>query len=184
MAKTRRTEILKAAYDLMGNEGLEAVHARTVAAQLGINHATVHYYFPKRVDLLIGICDFAIEQLRSDRAKFHQGLSTDDELLEAELALAEAYCKKTSRFAKVLAALYAASVSEPQVKKSLKLIWKEWSVTNQTLVEKVAIKPGSPYADGELLTATLFGFALTSHLTDGKFDAKAKIDDVFASMFE
>lgn len=182
--KTRRSEILKASYDLMGTEGLEAVHARTVAARLNINHATVHYYFPKRVDLLVGIAEFAVDQLRTDRSKFNEGLTAAADQLEAELALGEAYCKKSSRFAKVLAGLYAASVGEPTLKKSLKILWKEWSDTLVTLSESAKIKKSSPYADGELLAATLFGFALTSHLTDAKFDAKSKIDLVFASMFE
>ncbi len=182
--KARRSEIMKSAYDLMGTEGLEAVHARTVAAQLGINHATVHYYFPKRTDLLVGIAEFATDQLKSDRLRFHEGLSTDAEILEAELALAEAYCKKTSRFAKVLIGLYAASVGDSALKKQLKSLYQEWIATMVALTPKAKVNKNSPYNDGELLAATLFGFAATSHLTDGKFDAKTKIDSVFASMFE
>ncbi len=167
----------------MGLNGLEAVHARTVAAQLGINHATVHYYFPKRSDLLIGIADFALEQLKSDRERFHAGLTSASDKLEAELALGEAYCKKSSRFAKVLAGLYVASIETPELKKQLKVIWKEWSSVVTELCESSKISKASPYTDGELLTATLFGFALTSQLVESKFDANAKVDAVFASMF-
>lgn len=181
--KTRRSEIMKAGYDLMGQKGLESVHARSVAAELGINHATVHYYFPKRIDLLVGVADYALEQFQRDRLKFREGLDTDGDKLEAELALAEAYCKKSSRFAKVLAGLYVAAVEYPELRKRLLVLWKEWSESVTALTAGAKVKKASPYANGELLTATLFGFALTSHLTDGKFDAKSHIDDVFASMF-
>jgi len=51
----RREMIAAKAYEMMGDFGLESVHARTVASELEINHATVHYYFPRRVDLLLGV---------------------------------------------------------------------------------------------------------------------------------
>lgn len=181
--KQRRAEILTAAYDLMGNKGLETVHARTVAKALSINHATVHYYFPTRLDLLVGIADKALEQFQFDRERFLADLTSAADQIEGELALAEAYCKKTSRFAKVLAGLYVASIEHPPLKKKLQALWKEWSSLHVELASKAKIKAASPYKDGELLTSTLFGFALTSHLTDGKFDARGKIDEVFASLF-
>ena len=126
--KTRRSDIQKAAYDLVGVHGLEALTARSVAQELQINHATVHYYFPHREDLLDGVADFAQEQFRKDRVKFLEGARTASERLESEIALAEAYCKKTSRFAKVLAGLYVASVAIPGLRKKLQVLWKEWAV--------------------------------------------------------
>jgi AcrR family transcriptional regulator len=181
--KTRRSEILKAAYDLMGTEGLENVHARTVATHLSINHATVHYYFPHRSDLLVGVAEYALEQLRADRAKLQDGIKSSTDAIEMELALAEAYCKPASRFAKVIAGLYVASISSPAVKEKLTVLWAEWSEMLAPHLAKSKLRKSTPYADSELLTATLFGFALTSHLTNGKFDAKAKIDTIFGSLF-
>ena len=181
--KTRRDDICKAAYDIMGTKGLETVHARTVAAELGINHATVHYYFPTRSDLLVGVADFALKQFRFDRERFHEGLTTPSDKLEGELALAEAYCKKNSRFAKVLAGLYVASVEDPALRKRLQTLWSVWHTMVQDVATKSRLKKGTPFADGELLSATLFGFMLVSHMTDGQFDAKTKIDDVFGAMF-
>lgn len=174
---------MKTAYDMMGQEGLESIHARTVAAKLGINHATVHYYFPNRTDLLLGVAEFALEQFAHDRERFHAGLTAPSDKLEAELALGEAYCKKSSRFAKVLAGLYVASIESPEIKKQLKLLWKEWSSLVTELCNTSDVNADSPYTDGELLTATLFGFALASQMVETKFDAKTKIDSVFASMF-
>lgn len=178
----RRQDIQKAAYDLVGVMGLEALTARSVAQELQINHATVHYYFPQRIDLLVGVAEFALEQFKSDRAKFQAAAKSPIEKLEAELALAEAYCKKTSRFVKVLAGLYVASTANPGLKKKLQLIWKEWVGVVTDLATASKLKKDSPYKDPEALVATLFGYALASHMLDGKFDAKAKIDRVYESL--
>ncbi|MBX3110815.1 MAG: TetR/AcrR family transcriptional regulator [Fimbriimonadaceae bacterium] len=181
--KTRRPDILKAAYDLMGVQGLESLTARNVAAELGINHATVHYYFPHREDLLAGIAEFTLDQLKRDRAKFHVGADKPADKVEAELALAEAYCRKSSRFAKVLAGLYVASIADAALRKKNSAIWSEWSGLLVDLARTTKLKKDTPYADGELLAATFFGLMLTSHLLDGKFSAKDKVDEIYASMF-
>ena len=179
--KTRRTDIQKAAYDLVGLQGLEALTARNVAQELQINHATVHYYFPHRDDILHGVADFALEQFKRDRAKFHAGAKSPQDKLEAELELAEAYCKRTSRFVKVLAGLYVASVANATLRKKLQVLWKEWVSEIEGLSKTAKIKKDSPYREPELLVATFFGAALASHMLDGKFDAKEALDEVYKS---
>ena len=179
--KTRRSDIQKAAYDLVGLQGLEALTARSVALELQINHATVHYYFPHRDDLLDGVADFAIEQFRRDRAKFQEGARTPSERLESEIALAEAYCKKTSRFAKVLAGLYVASVSNPGLRKRLQGLWKEWSAGVAEAEKGAKVRKDSPYRDPDLLVATFLGAAMAAQMLEGKFASKDVLDSVYRS---
>ncbi|HXH61869.1 MAG TPA: TetR/AcrR family transcriptional regulator, partial [Fimbriimonadaceae bacterium] len=125
----RQDQIRRAAYDILGEKGLEELHARTVAKEIGINHATVHYYFPHREDLLIAVAEYALHQLIRDRLQIQQGANTPRERLEAEIALAEAYCRPQSRFVKVLSGLYVAGVSSSAVRQKLALIWEEWRST-------------------------------------------------------
>ncbi|MCU0317522.1 MAG: TetR family transcriptional regulator [Fimbriimonadaceae bacterium] len=179
--KSRRPEILKAAYDLTGIQGLESLHARTVATELGINHATVHYYFPSRTDLLVGVADYALAQFRADRAKFQEESKTPKDKAEAEIALAEAYCKKTSRFVKVLAGLYVASVNNLVLRKKLQELFREWMTFLKEL-EGLKIRKSSPYQDAELLVCTFLGVAMASHMMDGKLDTKKMMDSVYESM--
>lgn len=179
----RDDEIRKAAYDILGTQGLEELHARTVAKSVGINHATVHYYFPQRSDLLEAVADYALHQLIRDRLQFQQGAKSAREKLEAELALAEAYCRSTSRFVKVLGGLYAAGVTSPKIRKKVAAIWAEWRSLVAEQVGATRLRAGSPYADADLLLATLFGLGLASHMLDGKFTAQPRIDAVFESMF-
>ena len=152
-----------------------------MAQELQINHATVHYYFPHREDLLDGVADFAQEQFRKDRVKFLEGARTASERLESEIALAEAYCKKTSRFAKVLAGLYVASVAIPGLRKKLQVLWKEWAVGVAEASKGAKVRKDSPYRDPELLVATFLGSALAAQLTDGKYSGKTAMDEVYRS---
>lgn len=179
--KTRRADIQKAAYDIVGLQGLEALTARSVAQELQINHATVHYYYPHRDDLLHAVADFALDQFRRDREKFQEGTKTANEKLEAELELAEAYCKKTSRFVKVLAGLYVASVANTTLRKKLQALWKEWNGAILEATKNAKLRKETPFRQAELLQTTLFGAALASHMLEGKYDAKATLDEVYRS---
>lgn len=167
----------------MGTKGLEAVHARTVAAEIGVNHATVHYYFPKRTDLIVGIADYALQILLEDRERFQEGTASAREKVDNELALAEAYCRKQSRFVKVLAGLYVASTSDPAVKKKLKAIWTAWLQLFKDQLKPAKTRRDSPFNDPELLMATLFGLGLASHMLDGQLGALEKVDAIGKSLF-
>ncbi|HMS56056.1 MAG TPA: helix-turn-helix domain-containing protein, partial [Fimbriimonadaceae bacterium] len=64
----RRGQILDTSFEIVHEHGLEGLHARTVAARIGINHAAVHYYFPKREDLILALCERLGKRLSDDRA--------------------------------------------------------------------------------------------------------------------
>jgi TetR/AcrR family transcriptional repressor of nem operon len=163
--KDRRQSILATAYGMMGTKGLEAVHARTVAAEVGINHATVHYYFPRRVDLLAGIAEYALSILQDDRARFQEGAGSVAEQFQGEVALAEAYSRRGSRFFRVLCGLFVASSQDPALKRKVKSLWVAWSDP----IAKVS---------GDLAPAALFGLGMASHITEAvqtaKFEAVEK----------
>lgn len=181
--KNRRQEVLVTAYGLMGTKGLESVHARTVAAEIGINHATIHYYFPTRSDLLVGIAEYALQILLEDRERFQEGAASAREKVENELALGEAYCRKQSRFVKVLAGLYVAGTADPAVRKKLKGLWTAWGKIFQEQMKVSKAKKESPFTDPDLLLATVFGLGLASHMLDGQLGALEKVDRIGKSLF-
>lgn len=183
----RDDQIRKAGYDILGNEGLEELHARTVAKVVGINHATVHYYFPHREDLIVAVAEYALHQLIKDRMLFQQGARTPKDKLESEIALAEAYCRPQSRFMKVLGGLYVAGVASPVIRQKLAMIWDEWHSLVAKLLEKASAKgklqEGTPFVDSQLLVATFFGLGLASHMLGDEMDGQSQLDTVFNSMF-
>ena len=54
-----------AAFSLIAEKGFEGLRVRDVAAHVGLNGATLHYYFPTKEDLIHAVAAHTIERLRS-----------------------------------------------------------------------------------------------------------------------
>ena len=61
----RQEELVRAAYDLLADRGFEGLRTRDVAAKVGVNIATLHYYFPTKEKLIRGVVGYAMGQFRS-----------------------------------------------------------------------------------------------------------------------
>ena len=183
----RQEQILKAAYDILGTRGLEELHARTVAKEIGINHATVHYYFPHREDLILAVADYTLHQLIRDRLQFQLGASSSQEKVESELALVEAYCRPGSRFIKVFACLYVAGIESEGLQKKLVAIWDEWKSVVVQHIDAAnsdgSLSGSSAFRDADTLMSTFFGMCLSAHMVEGRVDGQKQLDNVFNSMF-
>src|SRR5215469_11438833 len=51
----RRLALLEAAYDIVAKAGFEGLRTRGVAQKVGVNIATLHYYFPSKQQLIEGL---------------------------------------------------------------------------------------------------------------------------------
>lgn len=51
----RRLALLQAAYDIVASSGFEGLRTRGVAERVGVNIATLHYYFPSKQQLIEGL---------------------------------------------------------------------------------------------------------------------------------
>jgi AcrR family transcriptional regulator len=58
----RRQLLVQAAFDAIAEKGFEGLRPREVAAQAGIDHSTLHHYFPTRQDLIAAVVEFATSQ--------------------------------------------------------------------------------------------------------------------------
>lgn len=179
----RREEIQRAAYDLMGVEGLETVHARTVAQKLDINHATVHYYYPTRADLLVGVAEFAALQIESDRKSLDL-VDTGREGIESELSLAEAYSRAQSRLGRVVIGLAAASVAEPKLVEPLQKVWEAFARVGNSAIPETKIRKSCPYVSTDLFACSLFGIVAGSHITHQKISAEDMVEAMHSSFFK
>ena len=85
-ADERRQALVQAAYQSIAQHGLKGLRTREVAAQVGLNHSTLHYYFPTKVALIEAVADYAVfqgllvniprdQQEGSPAARLHQFLS-------------------------------------------------------------------------------------------------------------
>ena len=64
----RQHSIVVAAFEILTERGFEGLRIRDVAARVGINNATLHYYFPAKEDLIRAVFAFTSEAYLSDLA--------------------------------------------------------------------------------------------------------------------
>src|SRR3989441_13311117 len=108
----REQALVQAAFNQIAERGFEGLRTREVAAGVGLNIATLHYYFPTKEALIRGVVDEAMrrfrttlephgspaDQLRTHLRAVRQLLRTDPKLraVMGELALRSARGQATS----------------------------------------------------------------------------------------
>lgn len=75
----RRRALVAAAYQAIAQKGFEGLRVRDVAAAVGVNNATLHYYFPTKEDLIRAVLAFVIDELLTSRT-MHVGSRKEDAL--------------------------------------------------------------------------------------------------------
>jgi AcrR family transcriptional regulator len=61
----RQSALVLAAFNQIADRGFEGLRTREVAAEVGLNIATLHYYFPTKEALIRGVVAHAIQRFRS-----------------------------------------------------------------------------------------------------------------------
>jgi AcrR family transcriptional regulator len=64
-AEPRREALILAAYRRLAEAGFEGLRTRDVAAEVGVNIATLHYYFPTKEALIRGVVGHAMGRFRT-----------------------------------------------------------------------------------------------------------------------
>ncbi|MBE7556320.1 MAG: TetR/AcrR family transcriptional regulator [Anaerolineales bacterium] len=64
----RRQELVLAAYHLIAAKGFEGLRVRDVAADAGVNIATLHYYFNSKEDLIRGVVEYMVHLFLTSKA--------------------------------------------------------------------------------------------------------------------
>jgi AcrR family transcriptional regulator len=63
--ENRRRALVRAAFNQIAERGFEGLRTREVAAAVGVNIATLHYYFPTKEALIRGVVEYAMERFRT-----------------------------------------------------------------------------------------------------------------------
>ena len=64
-AETRREQLVQAAFRQIAERGFEGLRTRDVANEVGVNIATLHYYFPTKEALIGGVLHHAMARFRT-----------------------------------------------------------------------------------------------------------------------
>ena len=183
---SRRDQILLVGYELAGKHGLEGIHARTIATELSINHAAVHYYFKTRTDLFVALIGYSQKRYDSDLARVRDGQTTTSGKLEAHVALYEAYARPSSRFFRVVTSMFVAAVGETRLKTALQnLVQHQQSCLAEDLknAKAAGVLREIPMSDPVVLLDYLYGICLHSQMVGAK-DPTDQIDRLLAELIE
>ena len=80
-ADVRRKELLEAAFGLIAEKGLEGLRTRDIADRVGINIATLHYYFESKDDLVMAVLGYVREKF-AEQARAAATEKTAEETLK------------------------------------------------------------------------------------------------------
>ena len=109
------TRILNAAFRRLASDGYNNLSTRDIAAEAGVNHAAIHYYFGTKDKLVIAVLDEANRQLLGRQNQMYHTTGG----FAAKWAQARQFYEEdlASGFVRVQMELWAVSLSNPELRK-------------------------------------------------------------------
>jgi AcrR family transcriptional regulator len=120
----RREELILAAFTLLAEQGFDGLRVRDVAAHVGVNVATLHYYFPEKSDLVRGVLQHAAERFRATGAALREDFALA-ELLQ-EFADSEQQLDKEPHLFRALFELQLHAQRDPALQRELGAMESDW----------------------------------------------------------
>ena len=174
----RSLEVVRAAYSLIAEKGFEGLRTREVADKVGINSATLHYYFPTKEALIQGVVEHLMQELRTSRAKPRDPQSALDRL-RAEFADLRLRLREAPEQLAVLTELAVRAWRDPAIARMLQYLDDGWR-GHLTSILEAGIAEGVFRADLEVAaTADAMMSQLRGLGYQGKLGGK-KMDSLIA----
>jgi len=127
--EAQRQALVDAAYHLIAAGGFERLRTRDVAARVGVNIATLHYYFASKEDLIRAV----VERIRYELSTMHTPAISRDELtpleeLREELMDMQYQLNETPETYEVLFELHWRAKRDPAIQAMLREMDEGWQV--------------------------------------------------------
>ena len=166
----RQEALVRAAYDLLADRGFEGLRTRDVAAKVGVNIATLHYYFPTKEKLIRGVVGYAMGRFRSTLTP----AGDPGEQLRAHFAGLRRLAREEPALFTVMGELAMRAHRDRAIGAIVRDVDKIWHTMLAALLRHAAkegaiAKNGSPDELAALIVATLKGmFILPPEGRDAK----------------
>jgi AcrR family transcriptional regulator len=173
----RRRALVAAAFGQIAERGFEGLRTREVAAEAGVNIATLHYYFPTKEALIRGVVAHAMERFRSTLAPHG---SPDDQLAN-HLKAVRALLRTEPEIAAVMGELALRSARDASLARIMRQSNDGWHRTVRALLHRAA-RAGNlaPSLDSDeaaaLIVATLTSMVLPSMTPSRKDQAFRELE--------
>jgi AcrR family transcriptional regulator len=157
----RRQALVQAAFDQIAERGFEGLRTREVAAEVGVNIATLHYHFPTKEALIRGALELAIRRFRSTLAP--HGSSAQQ--LRNHLRAVRQLLREEPQLGAVMAELALRSARDPAIAGIIEETNDAWHRTVRGLLSR-AVRDGHlrPELDSDdvaaIVVATLTSMTL------------------------
>ena len=168
VSEKRREQLVLAAYREIAERGFEGLRTREVAAEVGVNIATLHYYFPTKESLIRAVLDHAMERFRATLAP--HGSPADQ--LRNYLRATRKLLLEEPELGAVMAELALRSVRDDSIGTIMNEMYDVWHTTLRGLLRRAA-KEGKlrPEADNDAVAALIIA-TLTSMTLPVMSDAR------------
>lgn len=134
----RRRSLVLAAYQLIAKKGFEQLRTRDVASHVGVNIATLHYYFATKEDLIQAVVDDLLLEFSTSFSSDSSNSELDDTTPSGQvramfLITHKRFQAKPEMFI-VLSELVLRSLRDPSLKLILRRLDEGWNAYLQYLI--------------------------------------------------
>ena len=167
----REQALVQAAFNQIAERGFEGLRTREVAAGVGLNIATLHYYFPTKEALIRGVVAHAMDRFRSTLAP--HGSPADQ--LRNHLRAVRKLLRDEPEIGAVMGELALRSARDPSLARIMGEAFQAWQRTLRGLLQRAA-RDGYLARDldnddvAALIMATLTSMTLPSTATADRTD--------------
>ena len=130
----RRGELVAAAYRRIAERGFEGLRTRDVAADVGVNVATLHYYFPTKEKLIEAVVAHAMGRFRTTL----ESNGTSKNLMLAYLRGVRRLLTEEPELGSVMGELALRSSRDPALARMLWEMNETWHRTVRSLLRRAA----------------------------------------------
>src|SRR5437879_11812369 len=130
----REQALVQAAFNQIAERGFEGLRTREVAAGVGLNIATLHYYFPTKEALIRGVVAHAMDRFRSTLAP--HGSPADQ--LRNHLRAVRKLLRAEPEVGAVMGRLALRSALDPSLARILGAAFQAWQRTLRGLLQRAA----------------------------------------------
>lgn len=134
----RRNALVQAAFRQIAEQGFEGLRTRDIAAQAGVNIATLHYYFPTKEALIRGVVAHAMGRFRSTLEPH----GSPDHQLASHLKAVRALLHREPEIRVVIGELAIRSARDESLARILRQTNDGWHRTVRGLLRR-AVSEGS-----------------------------------------
>jgi len=167
----REEALVRAAFNQIAERGFEGLRTREVAAGVGLNIATLHYYFPTKEALIRGVVAHAMDRFRSTLAP--HGSPADQ--FRNHLRAVRKLLRDEPEVGAVMGELALRSARDPAMARIMGEAFQAWQRTLRGLLQRAAgdgyLARDLDYDDvAALIMATLTSMTLPSTASADRTD--------------